>query len=1825
MFKSFITRLLIVVQVYSVFFQNFLWASDGGVVVDRHPSTYHYQPKEQSVTHDKKIEPPLQHYYRLWQALSDLKSPSLSFEKPYQPEGWDDRYQLLFAFQHEDSPNIFRLPSDKNFVSHEGAELLQSIYGTSGWFCQFNNHDKALSLTYCPKKTTLISFLLEPNGSIRISTLSAQQAFFYTTGILSLVFDDDASVTPELTVAAPVVRTETPFHANILNIFTQKYVNSGSYHLQQGVIQAAETINTAGIYASRALSFLGHNILENNNSTLQAGQITIDAKNIKNFLGKILSNQRVAIRSQYVANSKGLIRSLEELDLRAVGQMDLGNIETLGDVLLTEGQFTMSLETAIGNADETVGNAIQKLIIETNPTLKDHSLELLGTIKATFFQAPKNTILKERVTIKEIKTGRGIKVTFAPGQVQQLTGYLQDYPLISDYLNSLNRLEWLITSEHEVLPDDIQMSGQLVIKAAPGSVIPRWLIKKHAHAELGLELMLPDSDIVMGMGDGSLYPEWIADQGKVQIIAKTFDQKSGIILAKKGGAIQVQGKVKIGEAYDTLKEFFEGVSSERQVVGKKSAALGAGDYFFVKSYLDDITFCLSRIELARFSFDAKGSIAFLSSKIKTKGSGRFQGEHLRLSPDVNYLPTIRGIPRLIKDVTSVYVDGDLELDISDLIEVIGSFGVASGKVHNLKAPRQPLSAQDITESYTWRGYNCCVGTGTNVGLGKGICQHHKTLRVFSAGLFSSNQIILPAHKLILQGILSAPIVEISTNHLQMGIFQNRAPHLVTLNDTIHDLSRYIGFSPFYATNSDPLGPAIIHRLFRMEYPPSVYYHNGRFAYVPLPGKRLRYDHPIVANALAEALVSNLQESYLNPHESFENNYLFACLNGVNALEKLCKKRPELVDKEHANLLLQEDKNSVIVKAKHAEIIADRFDNQPIILHVLGEDNEYTPILHLPTSVAHRSLSRSEVKILSRERLTIKPLNTYERSSIIATGVTLDSGKDGKTEIFTDDNVFAPHRWQTTSYERQKHQTNIITEEHLQKTFIGGKQTIKGKQQHFEGTHLLLDGDSIITGDELISIEPAYRFTTTQSHGSSRNFLGGKSVYQANSLEQMPELFIAKGKTGDEQLTLLSKEKVALIAPNLLVKAAVETKDFELKLAHHLKQQSSFKHEENPIINTTTTMMQYHDVVIPGKMSKGLEVKVSEGGKAIIEYPLGQDYPNLTLDPNAIIEKSIVADVHEESIREKITPGVGTMGALGLAGNLFGGFAFTGLMGQMGVSVTTLDITGKLAFSLAKAASSFIGTSLFQGMALGKINFNPRGLGVALATTALIGSSPELSSEMSFGEVIGSQVLHELKTLPQHTLIHSTIGGKKLEEAFKSSLRQGIGHAVGASLAHQIGLLYKGEDKIDYVSHKLAHFIGGATTGTILNNDPLGGGLGAAFAEMSMEAMVDAEKEGKAIFKENPNLSPKEFSVLFQERMVTRRYFSQVIGGFMGVLGGGKDFDVASNTAAIALDYNMLELLNRLGQIAYTDKQREAEKLKREQQKHIVEQEQDEDIDDLGYFSDTGLETLSLKDFISGERLQKDLPPNEIRKREYNRKKHYKALRKFFKDPPSDNDEETCLQKNIIQPVVKSQFVQKLGQRLGEKKDKSQQYWQVFKDNPSLKEFSLKHTLRHGTFEALDLVGTGVDYAKAYIRRTLRATGVPKDVAQDIATSLEIGTCFMGGASTAKNLPKLVKNKISIKKTFKVDDVSKSSLRNAKNLSNKSSLAEKTINDYLGNFGMVIKNTDGDIIIMNNYKKIRFDITNPHGDKPHFHIEHKNPQGKWEDAGEKHRYYFKENE
>jgi RHS repeat-associated protein len=69
----------------------------------------------------------------------------------------------------------------------------------------------------------------------------------------------------------------------------------------------------------------------------------------------------------------------------------------------------------------------------------------------------------------------------------------------------------------------------------------------------------------------------------------------------------------------------------------------------------------------------------------------------------------------------------------------------------------------------------------------------------------------------------------------------------------------------------------------------------------------------------------------------------------------------------------------------------------------------------------------------------------------------------------------------------------------------------------------------------------------------------------------------------------------------------------------------------------------------------------------------------------------------------------------------------------------------------------------------------------------------------------------------------------------------------------------------------------------------------------------------------------------------------------------------------------------------------------------------------------------------------------------------------------------------------------------------------------------------------------------------------------------------------------------------------------------------TARSFLGNGFTTLTNRAGDKIFTNADRtlRLRFDVNNSHGDKPHFHVEKSSNGRNWKDAGSQHRYYFKE--
>jgi len=619
----------------------------------------------------------LQQQFRLWNNLPPLLHKALPFDEAYQPAGWNSHYQLSLGFEDTRSQGVLNIPSSKDFVNLAGAQWLQNVYGPLGWHCYLEADESALSFSYRPEgRDETIAFSLNYRGHVRLSALNARGGAFYTTGALSLAFTDDTVIPSQLIVAAPIIRNETELTADHLQLFAQEHINRGGYTLEQGEIKAHYIENHRPINITKSFGVSGHTwknladvtgggavtlnlqgTLDNRSKTIRSNdRLTLVAESInnengtlegKNFVlhlqgdlnndhGKVLSEERVDFRAANFFSHTGLIRSLEGLDLRNVDHSDIGGIETLGDVFLKESHFTLTPASAMGNPDAKTQNKINRLVIESNPVSPSTVMELLGTIKAKFFQTLKSTVLGKDVEIDAVEAVPESKITFAPGQIKRLTTRLKDNPLTPDLIQDLERLEWLLEDEADVLPYDVNMAGQLIMRPVPGGiVIPKWLITKNAHASKGLELHLRDSEVIMGDALSVTYPEWIADTEPLLWYFKSLDQKSGLIAARAGGGIETYGKLKLGETHEHkyTHSWQWGLRGDFYSLSNRSSTVYSGAPFLISSATEDITTVFLHVDGKDLSFKTSKNINFLSTLLEGEGTWNVEAQHMLVSPD----------------------------------------------------------------------------------------------------------------------------------------------------------------------------------------------------------------------------------------------------------------------------------------------------------------------------------------------------------------------------------------------------------------------------------------------------------------------------------------------------------------------------------------------------------------------------------------------------------------------------------------------------------------------------------------------------------------------------------------------------------------------------------------------------------------------------------------------------------------------------------------------------------------------------------------------------------------------------------------------------------------------------------------------------------------------------------------------------------------------------------------------------------------------------------------------------------------------------------------
>ncbi len=1589
---------------------------------------------------DEPVEPalapketPLQQQFRLWQKLPALARAPLPFDEAYQPLGWSDRYQLSLGFDDVHAARVFSIPAGKDFVNAAGAQWLQTTYGDLGWNCQLNASGSALSFSYSPTGITdTIAFLLYRSGNVRLTALNTKSAILHTAQVLSLAFVDDTVIPPNLIVGAPVVSNETELTTEQLGIFTQEHENRGGYIVDHGEIRAKTTLNKAFIKVTKQWNVNGHSWvnraaitgeghsafilqenLDNTGQVIQLGEtLSIQAASVNNHQGtltgltvrtqvtgsidntqgKISSTKRVRISAQTLMNETGLISSPDGLDLRNIDDVQVGGIDTHGDVLLKEGHFTFTSATAMGNADGKTEHKIRKLVIEPNSALPEHlPVELQCTINAKAYRAHFSTTLGSDVRIDQVNTDDNAKVTFTPGQIKRLITRMKDNPLTPALIQDLERLDWLLEDETDVLPYDVNMAGQLILRLIPGGVaIPKWLITKNAHASKGLELHLRDSDIIMGDGAGTTYPEWIADTGPLHMFGKTMDQRSGLIAACAGGSIETLGKLKLGETQNHKYIFpgFQNFKGEFYSLSDRATAVYSGAPLLLASATEDVDTLFLHVDSKDLTFRTPKDVNIFSTLLEGEGIWNIEAQHLLVSPDSKYVKvaqyaegcaSLPGMPRgiygpvvyntdyiqrvrhydvcasdwlhLAKDFSKLNLEGKLRLNLSKGCQFFGGKSHIKGEIEYVNPlPLEFYKQEKVCEC------------GIEVGYVSDP-PFQKSYTYQTAELSVGASIDIPARTFSMEGaLLRSPVIRIRTADGRVVITGERSLQRRAEPQTLYDLQKVIRTGALTKENSDETGPRIIPRFTREParlIPPPVFLIPGLgLTLTPPPGTRLQFDASLEAKALPDALASmGFGQGYLYPRMGSRDEHLLMRTFAYALYKKVERDSPHLIAGGGARALL-----ALTNAQQKAEASGDlisyigteglgNFKDKPMI----GYSPQGKPVIFVPKSFAHRSLQASMTAILADERATVEGLDGEAGSRFFLNGA-MDGGK--LTELLNDHTIVArPTHTTTHSYSDKKGKHHVtITQTHIGYGGLvrGDDVAIEGVEQHFSGT---LDATHkyLLRGSEHVEVGVTQTMRQVNETSTKSGAFGSKSSKFSSSYSITPTAAVLKVRDVDGVGVIASDQHVDMTAPHFAAeKTVVQAPSIALREAHRISGGSSFSSSSNAFVNVTRVATHHSDQAIAAKMDG--EVVFETSGDVQIYRPVGVRYDNLQVDPRAHLEDREVQNIFTSHSKTHRSLGIAPIAALGILGSLVGGQAFVGLFGTgaatgaatvgvvgtagtAGVATATVGVAGATAttaalttaemfsitaLGMAKAATMFVGASVFQGVATGHINISARGLAAAVATAGLIGSGPIAGADVTFTDMLGQQMVHAVQTAPIHTAINMAIGQEKFGDAITSSLRHGVGHAIGASLAHQMGQWYSGPDKINYFMHKMGHFASGAVGGAITADDPLGGAFGAAFAEVSMEAMADAEKVSQDLYKEKPTMNDAEFNEAFHDKMMAKRFFSQVIGGFVGTLAGNGNFSVAASTAAIALDYNMCETMAQKAKESYQEAQQYVE-------------------------------------------------------------------------------------------------------------------------------------------------------------------------------------------------------------------------------------------------------------------------------------------------------------
>ena len=339
----------------------------------------------------------------------------------------------------------------------------------------------------------------------------------------------------------------------------------------------------------------------------------------------------------------------------------------------------------------------------------------------------------------------------------------------------------------------------------------------------------------------------------------------------------------------------------------------------------------------------------------------------------------------------------------------------------------------------------------------------------------------------------------------------------------------------------------------------------------------------------------------------------------------------------------------------------------------------------------------------------------------------------------------------------------------------------------------------------------------------------------------------------------------------------------------------------------------------------------------------------------------------------------------------------------------------------------------------------------------------------------------------NTSMAIAIDGQKPEDAIKQGLTSAALNTLAAYAAGKIGDARsesKGVDRIDAGTHKALHALLGAgsgvLTGVITKQD-----IGRSALSGGIGAVLGE------IFAE----------------LTGNKQLADLLATGVG-FGIGLDAVIAHQTSNNATEYNYLAH-RPLG---------------------VIEEEKE--------------------DYEEGEPKSKKSEKQQADER--HRAKHKAELVKFFSKSLSPVRHDTGLQTEVAKPVKTfissivpdtiKEWAHKTGESLGKKAEKSSNSWQRFKQKPCEKNWSAKHAIRHGAFETLSALGTGVEHVKAYGRRGLRGMGMDANTAQDTMSVLDGLTMLAGGTKAVTGLGTLSKQTLvsGTKLTNKLSEMTKGS-------------------------------------------------------------------------------------